>query len=202
MALSCLTSFSANCRDKVVNENLRRAVFLDRDGVLVKPDFREGRSFAARTLTEFSIYPYAKDCVHRLQTLGFLVVVVTNQPDVTAGLLSIETVIEMHRLLLNETGVDDIEVCYDSREKPTRRRKPQPGMLEDSAAKLNIDPLQSYMVGDREIDIEAGNQIGCTTIFVDLGYTAHDAPHGQAVSVLSLVDAVAWICSRENLTPI
>ena len=162
----------------------KRAVFLDRDGVLVKPEFREGRSFAARSLQEFCIYPYAKECVH--------------QPDVSAGYLTQEVVEEMHQLLRLETGVDDIEVCYDSREKPTRRRKPQSGMLEDSAKKYRIDLSMSYMVGDREIDIEAGNQSGCTTIFIDLGYTAHDHPRGHAVSLPSLVDAVKWISVREK----
>lgn len=177
---------------------LTRAVFLDRDGVLVKPEFREGQSFAARSLQEFYIYPYAKECVQLLQSLGFLVVVVTNQPDVSAGYLKQDVVEEMHQLLRLETGVDDIEVCYDSREKPTRRRKPQSGMLEDSAKKLNINLSMSYMVGDREIDIEAGNQSGCTTIFIDLGYTALKAPRGHAVSLPSLVDAVKWISARET----
>lgn len=175
----------------------KRAVFLDRDGVLVKPELREGRSFAARSLKQFNIYPYAKECVQLLQSFGFLVVVITNQPDVSAGYLTQEVVEEMHRLLRVETGVDDIEVCYDSREEPTRRRKPQSGMLEDSAEKLGINLSMSYMVGDREIDIEAGNRCGCTTIFIDLGYTFHEPPRGHAVSLLSLVDAVTWILARE-----
>jgi len=182
----------------VIETVSKRAVFLDRDGVLVKPEFREGRSFAAKSLQEFYIYPYAKECVQLLQSFGFLVVVITNQPDVSAGYLTQEVVEEMHQLLRLETGVDDIEVCYDSREKPTRRRKPQSGMLEDSAKKFNINLSMSYMVGDREIDIEAGNQSGCTTIFIDLGYTAHDHPRGHAVSLPSLVDAVMWISVRET----
>lgn len=70
-------------------------------------------------------------------------------------------------------------------------------MLEDSAKKLGINLSTSYMVGDREIDIEAGNQCGCTSIFIDLKYTAYEPPHGHAASLPSLVDAVTWISQRE-----
>src|SRR5262249_56681723 len=81
-------------------DQLRRAVFLDRDGVLVVPSFRDGRSFAPLNLAEYRFYPEAAECLQRLKQAGFVLVVVTNQPDVGAGKITQEVVEEMHRRLV------------------------------------------------------------------------------------------------------
>lgn len=175
---------------------LRPAVFLDRDGVLTVPEFRDGRSFAPRTLEAFRIYPDAAASVRRLKQAGFLVVVVTNQPDVGAGLVVQEIVEEMHARLREAVPVDDIEVCYETRAQATDRRKPGAGMLLDAARRWGIDLSQSFMVGDRDSDVEAGRRAGCTTVFVDLSYD-EPAPVGQAATVGSLAEATDWILRRE-----
>ena len=176
-----------------------KAVFLDRDGVLTIPEFRDGRSYAVRRLEDFHFYPGAAEAVATLKAAGFLVVVVTNQPDVGAGFVSQELVEAMHARLRGEIAVDDIEVCYETRDAGSSRRKPEPGMLLDAAEKWNLNLKECFMVGDREGDVIAGRKVGCTTIFIDLGYSGENRPTEQAVTVGSLVEAVEWILREERL---
>ena len=165
------------------------AVFLDRDGVLNVPCFSRGRSYAPRRFEDFELYDDAYESVCRLKNPGYIVVVVTNQPDVGAGLIDIAVVEKMHEYLRENVPIDDIEVCYDTREQASSRRKPEPGMLFDAAAKLNIDLADSYMVGDRAGDIQAAIAAGVTPIFIDHNYT-EPRPVAQIQTVFSLKDAV------------
>lgn len=174
---------------------VRRAVFLDRDGVLTTPEFRDGRSFAPVRLEDFRLYPEAADAVERLRTAGFLVIVATNQPDVTTGKLAPETLAAMHAHLRKAMPIDDIEVSYATRAAPDRRRKPAPGMLLDAAEKWDIDLTASYMVGDRASDVECGRAAGCRTVFIDLGYAAEPVPAGQDATASGIAGAVDWICA-------
>lgn len=175
-----------------------RAVFLDRDGVLTVPEFRDGRSYAPTRLADFRIYEDAPEAVAALKAAGFLVVVVTNQPDVGAGLVAEAVVADMHEILRRETAVDDIEVCYETRAQATERRKPGAGMLRDAARKWGIDLAASYMVGDRDSDVAAGNRAGCVSLFLDRGYAAEARPTEQAATVSSLAEAAAWILRRQD----
>ena len=172
----------------------RRAVFLDRDGVLVVPQFREGRSFAPTTLAEFAIYPDAPSCVGRLKEAGFFTVIVTNQPDVGAGRITREIVDEMSLRLRHAMPLDAIKICCHTGGQ-CACRKPQPGMLLEAAREIELDLKESFMVGDRASDIEAGAAAGCRTVFIDLGYTAEPAPERPDKIVGSLCEAADWILS-------
>ena len=174
-----------------------RAVFLDRDGVLTVPEFRNGRSYAAQSLETFHFYPDAAHAVRSLKEAGFVLVVVTNQPDVGAGRVERGVVDAMHARLRDAMPVDDVEVAIETREQAqgllTDRRKPGIGMLMSAAKRWNLDLDSSYMVGDRASDVEAGLAAGCTSVFIDLGYTSELMARGQAVTVSSAGEAAAWI---------
>ncbi|NNF78250.1 MAG: HAD-IIIA family hydrolase [Rhizobiales bacterium] len=176
---------------------LNRAVFLDRDGVLTVPEFRNGRSYAAQSLETFHFYPDAADGVKSLKEAGFIIVVVTNQPDVGAGLVERSLIDTMHERLRAAMPVDDVEVAIETRAQAqglaTDRRKPGIGMLMSAAKRWNLDLNSSYMVGDRASDIEAGLAAGCTSVFIDLGYTNELVATGQAATVSSVSEAAAWI---------
>lgn len=169
------------------------AVFLDRDGVLVVPEFRDGRSFAPRDLANYAFYPEAADAVTALKSAGFLTVVVTNQPDIGAGLIAADTVEEMHRRLKAAMPLDAIEVCPHTRNDHCDCRKPAPGLLIRAAEELGIDLARSYMVGDRASDVEAGKAAGCRTVFIDLGYTAEPRPRDADWTIGSIGAAAAVI---------
>ena len=151
---------------------LRRAVFLDRDGVINRALEREAKPYPPRTLAEFEILPEVPDALARLKSAGFLLVVATNQPDVGRGTLPREVVESIHAHLLAQLPVDRVEVCYHPGQGASDCdcRKPRPGMLRRAAAVLNIDLGRSWMVGDRWRDVDCGYAAGCRTIFIDRGY--------------------------------
>lgn len=177
----------------------RRAVFLDRDGVIVVPEFRDGRSFAPKRLEDLEFYDDAAPSVATLKAMGLLVIVATNQPDVGKGEVAEAVVEAMHGRLREAMAVDDIEVCYDTRDDASERRKPGAGMLFDAARNWNIDLEASYVVGDRATDIEAGERAGCMTVFIDRGYVSELRPTTQSATVLDLSEAVRWIAAREEM---
>lgn len=148
----------------------RRAVFLDRDGVINRAFVRGGKPYPPQTLDEFEILPGVEEAVRRLKQAGFLIVVATNQPDVAKGLQRRDVIDEMHRRLQEILAVDDIQVCWCEEGPGCDCYKPKPGMLLAAAGKLGIDLSQSTMIGDRWRDVGCGRQAGCFTIFIDRGY--------------------------------
>lgn len=148
----------------------RRAVFLDRDGVIVVPDFRDGRSYAPTTLEDFEIFPDAPAALRLLKEAGFLLILVTNQPDVGAGRINKETLDEMHKKLRLKLPLDDVYVCMHTRQDDCICRKPRPGMLVAAAHKWGIDFSRSYLIGDRSSDLEAAEATGCGSVLIDYDY--------------------------------
>ena len=175
---------------------MRRAVFLDRDGVLTVPEFRDGRSFAPRRLEDFRIFEDAPESLRRLKAAGFLLVVVTNQPDVGHGLVERSVIEAMHCRLGEALPVDAIEACYHRPGDGCDCRKPKPGMLRRAAARLDIDLRRSFMIGDRGSDVAAGRAVGCTTIFIDLGYRGEPSETPDH-TVFSLKEAVRLVLGSE-----
>jgi len=147
-----------------------KAVFLDRDGVLVIPEFRDGRSYAPISLEGYRFYPDAAEALARLKAAGYKLVVVTNQPDVGKGLIPQTMADEMHDRLRRAMPVDLIKACFHTQAADCDCRKPKPGMLLEAARELGIALESSYMVGDRASDVEAGEAAGCRTVFIDLDY--------------------------------
>jgi D-glycero-D-manno-heptose 1,7-bisphosphate phosphatase len=176
----------------------RRAVFLDRDGVLVVPTFRDGRSFAPTELAQFRLYPEARGSLERLKKAGFALVVVTNQPDVGAGRVRREVVEEMHRRLRGLLPLDAIKVCFHTREQRCSCRKPRPALLFEAAEELTIDLAASVMVGDRATDVEAGHAAGCRTVFIDLACAAEPRPARVDLIASNLAEATDWILAAAH----
>ena len=175
----------------------RPAVFLDRDGVLNRAVVRDGKPYPPQDLTQLEVMPGVPDALRRLKAAGFVLVVVTNQPDVARGRQErsvIEALNERLRALL--PCIDHVEVCYE--DGFHRRRKPQPGMLLDAAAALNLDLAGSFMVGDRKGDVEAGRQAGCRTVFLDRGY-AEAVPEAPDHRAADLATAVDWIVQQRAM---
>jgi D-glycero-D-manno-heptose 1,7-bisphosphate phosphatase len=151
----------------------RRAIFLDRDGVINRPLIRDGKPFPPVSVDEFEILPGVTEACEALKELGFLLVVATNQPDVGRGTLVREEVETVHRWLLQQLPIDRLMVCFHGGAAygdPCGCRKPQPGMLLEAAEALKIDLAKSFMIGDRWRDVDCGFNAGCQTIFIDWGY--------------------------------
>lgn len=173
-----------------------RAVFLDRDGVINHAVVKEGRPHAPASLDEFTIITGADLGLRMLHDAGFLLVVVTNQPDVGRGLMSRQTVEAMHARMKDMVPLDDVRVCFDGGEhRDSEFRKPNPGMLLAAAADHAIDLRRSYMIGDRWKDIEAGKRAGVRTILIDYGY-ADELRSEPDYRVRSLVEAAHVILAQ------
>ncbi|HEX4798372.1 MAG TPA: HAD family hydrolase [Burkholderiales bacterium] len=167
---------------------MRRAVFLDRDGVINKSVVQDGKPYAPESVDDLEILQGVREALASLRNAGFLNIVVTNQPDVAAGRLKLETVEAMHRRLAMELELDDIKVCYHGDADGCECRKPKPGMLLQAAREFRIDLSRSFMVGDRWRDVAAGQAAGCTSFFIDYGYR-EKLPEPPYIAVKSLAEA-------------
>jgi D-glycero-D-manno-heptose 1,7-bisphosphate phosphatase len=171
---------------------VKRAVFLDRDGVLNRAILRDGRPYPPASVDELEILPGVRESLERLRAAGFLTVVVTNQPDVATGKQRREVVEAMHARLQSALAIDAIKVCYHVDADDCACRKPRPGMLLEAALELGIDLSRSYMVGDRWRDVAAGQTAGCSVYFLDRQYQ-EKRPDKPYVAIKSVAEAVEFI---------
>lgn len=170
-----------------------RAVFLDRDGVLNQAVVRNGKPHPPANAKELALAPDADAALQELKAQGFLLLVVTNQPDVAKGITTRAVVEDINRKLASELPVDNIFVCYHQDSDNCDCRKPKPGMILEGARKHNVDLAESFMVGDRWRDVEAGQNAGCRTVFIDGGYEERQPARPPDATVYSLKEAANWI---------
>jgi histidinol-phosphate phosphatase family protein len=170
-----------------------RAVFLDRDGVINRSVIRDGKPYAPSKLEDLEILPGVPQALQDLKRLGYKLLVVTNQPDVSRGTQSPQTMRAMHQTLMAQLPLDDILVCPHTDHDNCDCRKPRPGMLLEAAHRHNIDLGNSFMIGDRWRDIEAGYNAGCKTILIDYGYSERPPDREPDLRVTSLREAADWI---------
>jgi D-glycero-D-manno-heptose 1,7-bisphosphate phosphatase len=172
---------------------LKSAVFLDRDGVLNRAIVREGRPYPPASAEEMEITPGAALALARLREAGFLLLVVTNQPDVARGKQTQGAVEAMHEMMAAKLPVDAFIVCYHDDRDDCPCRKPKPGLLRIGAARHQVDLATSFMVGDRWRDVDAGAAAGCRTILLDCQYAERGPTSPPDATVSSLAEAVDWI---------
>lgn len=171
---------------------MRRAVFLDRDGVLNRVVMRDGRPFPPSGPQDVELVPGALGGCRTLHRAGFLLIVVTNQPDVARGTQQRETVEAINRTLSTRLPLDDVRVCYHDDRDKCLCRKPAPGMLLDAATQWGVALNRSFMIGDRWQDIEAGRRAGCRTVFLHYGQIDQQRAHADFRAV-SFREATDWI---------
>jgi len=173
----------------------RRAVFLDRDGVINRAVVRNGKPHPPANPDELEILPGVPEALKKLRAAGFRLIVVTNQPDVARGIQTREGVEAIHRAILKRVDLDEFRICFHDDSDGCRCRKPAPGLLLDAALGAGADLKASFLIGDRWRDIEAGRQAGCATVFVDHGYV-EPRPLHYNVRVGSLSEAADWILAQ------
>jgi|TARA_B100001964_G_scaffold223234_1_gene268935 D-glycero-D-manno-heptose 1,7-bisphosphate phosphatase len=149
---------------------MKKAVFLDRDGVINKAFIKDGKPTSPNSLDELEILPGVKESILKLKKLNFICLVVTNQPDVPRGKINKNNVIKINNFLKKKIELDDIFVCYHDDKDNCNCRKPKPGLLLQASKKWNVDFKKSFMIGDRWRDIQAGEEVGCKTIYLNYNY--------------------------------
>jgi D-glycero-D-manno-heptose 1,7-bisphosphate phosphatase len=170
----------------------RRAVFLDRDGVLAEAILRsDGNSYAPTRVEDFVLVPDASQHVQRLRDAGFLCFVFTNQPELANGELLAPDLDEMHRQLRAAVpSLDDIYVCPHDKSERCRCHKPATGMMDDAAAQWNVDLARSYVVGDRWRDVDAGKAAGCYAILIERPYSKATWASARVATLAEAVDTI------------
>ena len=174
---------------------MKRAVFLDRDGVINRAIVRDDIPFPPANLDELEVLPGVPEALQKLHESNYLLIVVTNQPDVARGKTKEEEVEKMNARLLSLLPLDDIKTCYHDSSDRCFCRKPLPGSLIEAAKEHQIDLSKSFMVGDRWRDIEAGQTAGCKTFFINYHY-AEKQPIMPDFTVSSLLEAQQIITER------
>jgi D-glycero-D-manno-heptose 1,7-bisphosphate phosphatase len=191
---------------------MKPAVFLDRDGTLI-----EEVGYLDR-LDRLRLFPWSLDAVRLLNRAGFAVVVVSNQAGVARGFFDEAFVEEVRRDIDARAAaagarIDGWYHCPHHPDAPLpqyRRqcecRKPRPGMIQQAARDLDIDPARSYVIGDRWLDVQLAHNVGAAGILVRTGYGAseeHQPPDGAKAHLIAdnLIDAVSWILRTRDQEP-
>lgn len=148
---------------------MKKALFLDRDGIVNEVVMRDSAISSPRSLDELVMIPDAIELAHFAKKLGYLLVLITNQPDVARGLLSRRELKKIHQKISEFIPFDRIEVCMSANDEYFRR-KPNPGMIIESADALRIDLSRSFFLGDGLKDLQAGKRAGVPTILLQTDY--------------------------------
>lgn len=181
----------------------RRAVFLDRDGTLI-----EEKHYLRRP-EEVVVFPGAGAALRRLQDAGFLLFIVSNQSGVGRGYFTLDDVAKVNAHLEELLGADGVRfeqiyIAPEHPDMPSRGRKPSPQFLFDAREGFELNLAQSFMIGDKLIDLECGWNAGVRkSILVRTGYgaeLARSAPEkvSRALVVDTLGDAVNWILAEAH----
>lgn len=175
----------------------KRFVLIDRDGTInVEKHYLSDPG-------QLELYPGVGPALKRLQDAGFGLAVITNQSGVARGYFDLARLEQIHdrlRALLAAEGVtvDGIYICPHGPDDDCTCRKPLPGMVEQAVAEHGFDPAQSYMIGDKEVDVELGRAVGATTFLVRTGHGHKAAAIGSKADYVvdDLVAAASHIVAE------
>lgn len=167
-----------------------KAIFLDSDGVLNSAIIKNNKPVAPTKLAELEIPLEVKPSLNRLKAAGYLLICVTNKPDIERGLMTQNDVDAIFNKMRESLPLDDIFACYSEN---SDCYKPKPGLILDAAKKYQIDLSASFMIGDRWRDIGAGQNAHCKTIWIDRGYAEKKPDPPADYTAYSLSEAADWI---------
>lgn len=151
--------------------NNRKAVFLDRDGTLIEEvDFLS-------TVEETELFPFTLEALKLFRDAGFLLFITTNQSGVARGYFDARAVRSIHDKIQNELRAENLRIesfhfCPHMPDAGCRCRKPNTGMIEQALENFDVDLSQSWMIGDKILDVEMGFNAGTKTALVKTGYGA------------------------------
>jgi D-glycero-D-manno-heptose 1,7-bisphosphate phosphatase len=176
---------------------MNKAIFLDRDGVIIKSKIVNHKPFAYKTINEIKIITGVKKYISLFKKEGWKVIVITNQPDVKYGHNTFANVEKINKYLKNFLSIDEFYVCYHGNKDNCKCRKPKCGLFFKAKKKYDIDFNLSYMIGDRWSDVKAGNSAGCKTFFIDYFYNEKLAKN-YTYKVKSFTEAAKIILKIKN----
>ena len=182
----------------------RPAVFLDRDGVLNEVVGAGNVAASPLHVDDVRLAPLAAPAMGALAAAGYTLVVVTNQPDVARGEMSLDTAVAMTRYVVDSLGLDDGYVCPHDGPDRCPCRKPKAGLLDRAAVDWTIEMTNSWLIGDRWVDIGAATAAGVRSVLLERPYSWERAGGAlppadlePSMSVISLDVAVEVVLSAQ-----
>jgi D-glycero-D-manno-heptose 1,7-bisphosphate phosphatase len=172
---------------------LKRAVFLDRDGVLNRAIVRDGKPYPPSNVEELEILPGVAEGLARLKQLEFDLIVVTNQPDVARGTQNLANLDAIHDVLRTSLPLDAIYVCAHDGPDGCDCRKPKPGLLLQASRDRALALGDSFLIGDRWRDIDAAAAAGVPAVWIDYGYQERGPKSAPLARVKNFLEAVRCI---------
>lgn len=179
---------------------MKRAFFLDRDGVVNKTILMNGIPSPPKNLDELEILKGVPEAVSLLNENNLIPVVISNQPDIARNKLSLSQLRIVNQEISKLTGIQHFYVCIHDDIDDCDCRKPKIGLLKNAAADLDIDISKSYLVGDRWRDISAGHEAGTTNYFIDYAYLEKgpEMPYTKVGSLLEAVQRTLGVAGDSN----
>tara|TARA_Y100000389_G_scaffold165501_1_gene169720 strand:- start:233 stop:751 length:519 start_codon:yes stop_codon:yes gene_type:complete len=144
----------------------RKAIFFDRDGVINKLVYREGGFFSPRKFDDFIFYEDVISCINQLIDKGFLIFIISNQPDISRKKMLPEELEKIDLEINKKLNINQIYYSFDSEVVNGGSKKPSPKMVFEARDKWNIDLSKSYFLGDSEADIECAKNANVSFILV------------------------------------
>jgi D-glycero-D-manno-heptose 1,7-bisphosphate phosphatase len=183
----------------------RRAVFLDRDGVLLNVTMHGSAPRPPPSVADVEVVQDAENAVEALHAAGFFTVVVTNQPDIARGTVEQRTVREIHDFLRSRLALDAIYYCPHDNGDRCGCRKPKAGMILQAASDWGLDLSRSCLIGDRWVDLGAADAAGIDGILLEAPYSWLPTSMGSRSEVReprfigrTLSECVAFILSSDR----
>ncbi len=194
--IHCIDGKTTWYLDQVAAKKLKtKAIFLDADGVLNKVVMVDGKPKAPTSLAELDIPAEVKPSLDQLKAAGYLLICVTNKPDIARGLMTQADLDAIYHKIRCDLSLDAVFICYVEN---SDCYKPKPGLLISAAKQYAIELGSSYMIGDRWSDIKAGQNAGCKTIWINRNYANQIIPEPSAdYTASSLTDATNWILAEK-----
>ncbi len=166
------------------------AIFLDRDGIINDVVSRSGELSSPRTLSEFKIRDEFIGFYSKLSSLNLPLFIVSNQPDVARGLLSVDELQKMTESLRSQFEFSGIHYCLHDNNDNCLCRKPKSGLLLDIIKQFSFIPKDIVFIGDSWKDVEAGKAAGVRTVFLNTSYNQHKKPIAD-FEISSLFDLIS-----------
>ncbi len=168
-----------------------KVVFLDRDGVLNALVERDGKMVSPRLFKDFQILDGVSDAIETLRQQNYELVVVTNQPDISRGLM-VQTELDKMTQAVLALGVHQVLICPHSDEDTCLCRKPKPGLLTQYLESLDSEPTELWMIGDSEVDMQAGSAVQAKIIRISSAAQSTLMPSNENIA-MNLQDAICRI---------
>ena len=172
-----------------------RAVFVDRDGTIIHDaDYCSAPG-------QVQVFDGAAAALRRLKDAGFKIIVITNQSGIGRGFFTEEQYRAVETEVSRQLGnglIDATYFCPDAPGKPSKCRKPAPGMVLDAAKDHDIDLAGSFLIGDKEIDAECAHNAGVRAIRVRTGFDKATEASGADWVAEDLPAAAKIILNAEN----